>query len=206
MPVKRPVWLAPTLGVVITVMALLYTPRPTPVMAQSAINWVFPTDFQVKIDPIPPKFFSWVTNNGAMLADRWDFTWEGDRTEIHGSLMFLTSNTWRSQHRPERCFEVQGISVESSHTIFIDDAFSAQMVLVSGGPQQATALYWLQNSEYATDDFATRIWSDLGSDQQHWVMVTLLLDDVYPPDSLAVREIAELVRNSVSNSLKGGLP
>ena len=59
----------------------------------------------------------------------------------------------------------------------------------------STALYWLQNSEYATDDFTTRIWSDLGSDQQHWVLVTLLLDDVYPPDSRTVREIAELVRN-----------
>jgi hypothetical protein len=120
--------------------------------------------------------------------------------------MFLTSNTWRGQHRPERCFEVQGINIETSQTIFFDEDFSSQMVLVSGGPHQATALYWLQTGQRATDDFATRIWSDLGSDRQPWVLVTLLLDDVYPPDSPEVRQIAQMVRAAVANSLEGGLP
>ena len=120
--------------------------------------------------------------------------------------MFLTSKSWRDQQRPERCFEVQGITIETAQTIFFDDAFSAQVVLVSGGPQQATALYWLQTGNRATDDFATRIWSDLGSERQPWVLVTLLLDDVYPPNSAEVRAIAELVRIAVANGLKGEQP
>jgi exosortase O len=203
---NRPVWLAPALAVGFAGMALIYTPRPYPVMAQAAIDWVFPSELQVQVDPLSPELFAWVTSGGAEFADRWDFTWQGNAKEINGSLMFLTSNTWRGQHRPERCFEVQGITVETSQIILFDDAFSAQMVLVSGGPQQATALYWLQNGQRATDDFATRIWSDLGSERQPWVLITLLLDEVYPLDSAEVREIAELVRTAVANSLEGGLP
>jgi exosortase O len=203
---KRPVWLAPALAAGIAVMALLYTPRPYPVMAQAGIDWIFPSEIQVQSDPISPELFAWVTSDGAMLADRWDFTWRGDVDEIRGSIMFLTSKTWRGQHRPERCFEVQGITVEESRTIFLDDTFSAQMVLVSGGPHQASALYWLQNGQRATDDFATRIWSDLGADRQPWVLVTLLLDDIYSPDSTEVRAVAEMVRTAIANSLEGGLP
>jgi exosortase O len=203
---RRPVWLAPALAAVIAIMALLYTPRPYPVMAQAGIDWVFPSEIQVQSDPLSPELFAWVTSSGAEFADRWDFTWQGDVEEVRGSIMFLTSNTWRGQHRPERCFEVQGINVETSRTILFDDTFSAQMVLVSGGPHQASALYWLQNGQRATDDFATRIWSDLGADPQPWVLVTLLLDDVYPPDSTEVHAIAEMVHTAIANSLEGGLP
>ena len=203
---KRPVWLAPILVIGIAAMALVYTPRPYPVMAQAAIDWVFSPEMQVQVDPLSPELFAWVTKDGAEFADRWEFTWKGEVDEINGSLMFLTSNTWRGQHRPERCFEVQGITVETYQTVFFDDEFSAQMVLVSGGPQQATALYWLQTGQRATDDFAIRIWSDLGSERQPWVLVTLLLDDVYPPNSAEVRSIAEIVRTAVTNSLEGGLP
>jgi hypothetical protein len=204
--VKRPVWLAPLLAAGFAGMALLYTPRPMPVMAHGVIDWKFPSQLQIQIDPLSPELFEWVTGSGAEFADRWDLTYMGETGKIHGSLMFLTSNTWRGQHRPERCFEVQGIMVETGQTVYFDDAFSAQMVLVSGGPQQATALYWLQTGNRATDDFATRIWSDLGAERQPWVLVTLLLDDVYPPDSAEVRSIAELVRTAVADSLEGGLP
>ena len=204
--IKRPVWLAPVLAAGIAGMAVLYTPRPIPVLAQTAIQWQFPSEMQVQVDPLTPDLYTWVTGDGAEFADRWDFTWQGESNEIDGSLMFLTSNTWRGQHRPERCFEVQGITVEAAQTVFFDENFSAQMVLVSGGPHQATALYWLQSGNRATDDFATRIWSDLAAERQPWVLVTLLLDDVYPMDSAAVRDIAEVVRTAVTNSLEGGLP
>lgn len=204
--VKRPIWLAPLLAASVAGMAIIYTPRPIPALAQTAIHWQFPADMQVQVDPLPPKLFIWVTQDGAEFADRWDFTWHGQFNQVDGSLMFLTSNTWRGQHRPERCFEVQGITIETGQTVFFDETFSAQMVKVSGGINQATALYWLQSGNRATDDFGTRIWSDLGTERQPWVLVTLLLDDVFPTDSAEVRSIAELVRTAVANSLEGGLP
>ena len=203
---KRPVWLAPLLAIGIAVMALAYTPRPIPAMAQSGIDWIFPAALQVEIDPLTPQLLAWVTQDSVDIVDRWDITWHSDAESIHGSLMFITSTTWRGQHRPERCFEAQGITVENSQTVLIDPDFSAQWVLVSGGPHQATALYWLQTGDQATDDFATRIWSDLVPERQPWVLVTLLLDDVYPTNSKAVQTLAELVRTAVAHSLEGGLP
>jgi len=203
---KRPVWLAPLLALGFAVMAILYTPRPQPVMAQAAIDWQFPSQLDVQVDPLSPELFTWVTGDGAEFADRWDITFQGKSGEINGSLMFLTSSTWRGQHRPERCFEVQGITIETAQTVYFDDSFSAQMVLVNGGLEQATAFYWLQTGNRATDDFATRIWSDLSADRQPWVLVTLLLDDVYPPNSPEVQSLAEMVRSAVAVSLEGGLP
>jgi exosortase O len=204
--VKRPVWLAPLLAVGIAMMALVYTPRPLPVMAQTSIDWVFPSQMDVQVDPLTPELFNWVTGGGAEIADRWEISYTGERDTIHGSLMFLTSSTWRGQHRPERCFEVQGIFIENSQTVMFEDEFSAQLVVVSGGSRQATALYWLQSGDRATDDFGARIWSDLAPERQPWVLVTLVLDDIYPSDNADVRSIAELVRFTVVNSLEGGLP
>jgi exosortase O len=204
--VKRPVWLAPLLAVGIAGMALVYTPRPIPVMAQATIDWIFPSEMQVQVDPLSPQLLAWITQDGADVANRWHLTWSSGENQIDGSVMFLTSATWRGQHRPERCFEVQGIMVENSQTVLFANDFSVQWVLVSNGSHQATALYWLQNGDRATDDFATRIWSDLASERQPWVLVTLLLDDVYPTDSAAVQTIAEMVRGTVAISLRGGLP
>lgn len=203
---KRPVWLAPLLAVGIAGMALAYTPRPIPAMAQAKIDWVFPSALQVQENPLSPGLYAWVTQDGAEFADRWDFTWQDEPSQASGKLTFVTSTTWRAQHHPDRCFEAHGITVESAQTVLFDENFSAQWVLVSGGPHQATALYWLQTGNQATDDFATRIWSDLGSERQPWVLVTLLLDDVYPTNSITVQTIAELVRTAVANSLEGGLP
>jgi len=204
--VKRPVWLAPALAVGFAGMALVYTPRPHPVMAHASIDWIIPDDLQAQLDPLSPQMFNWVTGDGAEFADRWDFTWQGDMDQIRGSMIFLTSTTWRGQHRPERCFEVQGIKIEASQTVFFGNEFSAQFVSVSGGRNQATALYWLQSGYQATDDFATRIWSDLDSEREPWVLVTLMLDDVYPTNSEEVRIIAELVRETIATSLERGLP
>jgi exosortase O len=203
---KRPVWLAPLLAACITGMALVYSPRPQPVMAQAAINWVFSAELQVQANPLSPELFAWVTGDGADFADRWDFTWQGEHDQIRGTVMFVTSTTWRAQHRPDRCFMAHGITVESTQIILFDENFSAQFVLVSGGPQQATALYWLQSGERATDDFATRIWSDLEPERRPWVLVTVLFDDVYPLDSDEIHAIAKLVRRAVTDSLEGGLP
>ena len=203
---KRPVWLAPLLAVCIAGMALAYTPRPQPVMAQDSINWVFSPELQVQVDPLPPRLFAWVTKGGAEFADRWNFSWQGDSGEINGSMMFLTSKTWRGQHRPERCFEVQGIAVETSQTVLFDNDFTARQLIVTDGINQVTALYWLQIDHRAMDDFATRIWSDLASERQPWVLVTISMDDVYPPESATVRSVAELVRTAIANSLEGGLP
>jgi exosortase O len=203
---KRPAWLAPSLAVLIAGMALLYQPRPQIASAQATVQWVFPTEMKVQVDPLSPALYAWVTQDGADSANRWDFTWEEGDQSIRGSLMLLTSDNWRGQHRPERCFEVQGQKVESSQTTMFAEDFPTKQLLLSRGPTEVSAVYWLQAGERVTDDFATRIWSDLTPEDERWVLVTILLDDVYAPDSSVVLSLMKTVRWAVADSLEGALP
>ena len=203
---KRPVWLAPSLAILIAGMALLYQPRPQTASAQAAIQWVFPSEMLVQPDPLSPELFAWVSQDGADSADRWEFTWKDGEQSISGSLMLLTSDNWRGQHKPERCFEVQGQKVESTQTTMFGEDFPARRLLLSRGPTEVSAVYWLQTGDRVTDDFATRIWADLTPENQQWVLVTILLDNVYAPDSSAVLSLMKTVRGAVADSLEGELP
>jgi exosortase O len=205
-PGKRPVWLALSLAILIAGMALLYQPNPHTVSAQATIQWALPKEMNAQADPLSPTLYAWVTQDGADFADRWYFHWQEGEQELHGSLMLLTSNTWRGQHKPERCFEVQGQKVESSYTVIFDEDFPARNLLLSSGPVQVSAVYWLQTGNHVTDDFARRIWADLAPEKEQWVLVTILFDDVYPADSELIVSLARTVREAVANSLEGELP
>jgi exosortase O len=205
-PVKRPLWLAPVLAVVFAGMALLYTPRSQTATAQAGVEWVFPPELRVQVNPMSPELYAWATSDGADFADRWFFEWQAEHFRMNGSLLYLTSSTWRGQHAPERCFEVDGFTVEASQTVLFADDFPARLVLLRRGGTQVSALYWLQAADKVTDDFATRIWSDLSPDRQRWVLVTVLLDDVYSPDNAAVQSLAHTLRRAVAASLEGERP
>jgi exosortase O len=202
----RPIWLAPALAVIIAGMALLYAPRPQTASAQAAVAWAFPAALRVQASPLSPQLQAWATSGGAEAIDRWLFTWQGQGQPLAGSFLFLGSTTWRGQHRPERCFEVDGFTVEASQTVLFDPDFPARALLLRRGQAQVTALYWLQTADRTTDDFAARIWADLSPQRQHWVLVTVLLHDVYPTDEAAVQSLARSLRQAVSVSLQGALP
>jgi exosortase O len=204
--VLRPNWLALALALAIAGMALLYQPYPHAAAAEADIRWAFPTGFDIQESPLSPEHYAWITQDGADSASRWNFTVTEGGTQVTGSILFLTSATWRGQHQPERCFEVQGQKVEGSQTIVFEPGFPARFLYLSAGPVRASALYWLQAGDRVTDDFATRIWADLTPDNQRWVLVTVLLDDVYEINDPAVRGLAADVRAVVANSLKGELP
>lgn len=202
----RPLWLTPVLALFIAGMALLYTPRPQTAAAQSAIQWHFPADLQAESYPLSEALLDWVTKDGADSADRWHFTWQDGAKKLTGSFLFLTSNTWRGQHRPERCFEVEGLTVESSQTVMLAGDFSARFLRLSGGPKQVSAVYWLQTGNQVTDDYAQRIWADLSPERPSWVLVTVLFDDLHRPDDQLVQAVLQALRVSVASSMDGGQP
>jgi exosortase O len=203
---QRPFWFAPVLASMLALMALLYQPQPQTVSAQASIEWAFPAQMHAQPSPLTPELYAWVTQDGAEMADRWNFRWEDGESSTSGALMFLTSSTWRGQHRPERCFEVQGQKVESSQTVMFAEDLPARFLHLSRGPVQVSALYWFQTGNRVTDDFATRIWADLAPENQRWVLVTILLNELYPADDDGLQSIAVAVRSVVANSMKGELP
>jgi exosortase O len=199
---QRPIWLAPALAAAILIMALVYTPRPQMGLAQPPPAWDFPAGLVTEPMPLKPDEVEWLTRGGAESADRRRFEWRG----ITGSMILITSTTWRAQHRPERCFEVYGLSLDDSRTYLVTPAFLVRFISLSDddGHVSLSATYWFQSAERTTDDYGTRIWADLAPKRQRWVLVTILFDGVYDPHTTAIQSFYTALHNAVAHGLKGG--
>jgi exosortase O len=198
----RPLWLAPALAAAILAMALIYAPRPQTGLAQPPPDWSFPAGLVTEPMPLRPDEIEWLTRGGAESAERRRFEWHG----ITGSMLFITSRTWRAQHRPERCFEVFGLSLNDSHTVLVAPDFPVRFVSLgeSNGRGLLSATYWFQSIDHITDDYGTRMWADLSPQRDRWVLVTLLFDRVHDPSATDIQALYTVVRDAVAHSLGGG--
>jgi exosortase O len=154
--------------------------------------------------PFTPGELSWLSADGPLSAGRWRFEWQG----YTGSLLLITSDTWRAHHRPERCFEAYGLTVEQSYSRLLQDDFPFRQVALSA-PRRSdryTAVYWLQAPGRLTDDYATRIWSDLSPQRQTWVLVTILFDRSIDPLDSDLHDMYAGLRQSIDVVLQGGSP
>jgi exosortase O len=199
----RPNWLAPVLSGILLVFVLLYAPRPQTASAQALPVWSFPASMQVTSWPLTTPEMQMLDQTGAESAQRWRFNWQG-RT---GSMLFVSSNTWRAHHRPERCFEVYGLSVNNSFAYLVADDFPIRVLSLGKGKISGlySAAYWLQSADSVTDDYAARIWSDLFPQRERWALVTVLFDSAGDPVDLGNLELYGLIRQSVDEALRGGL-
>jgi len=205
-PLPRPAWLAPGLAATILAMALIYAPRPQTGLAQPPPDWAFPARLVTTATPLKPDEVEWLTRDGAASADRRNFEWRGETRALSGSMMLITSSTWRAQHRPERCLEVTGLSIDDSRTHLVAPDFPVRFLLLGDGDghRMASATYWFQSAEHTTDDYGTRVWTDLAPERQRWVLVTILFDDVQDPHDPEVQAfytaIHETVKRNLTNS------
>jgi exosortase O len=199
---SRPIWLAPGLGGVILIMALLYVPRPQPAYAQAPLQWQFPTELTVSPWALTDQEREWLEIGVVREAYRWRFEWR----DLSGSMLFVASTEWRAQHRPERCFEVYGLSTEGSETILVDADFPIRDLSLSNDQlsEDLSAVYWLQSAGQTTDDYATRIWADLAPEKQRWVLVTILFDRAVDPRADEAQALFTALRSTVFTTLKGG--
>lgn len=196
----RPVWLTPVLAVAILAMALAYSSRPQTGLAQPPPAWEFPAGLVTEPMLLKPDEIEWLTRGGAESADRRRFEWRG----ITGSMILVTSTTWRAHHRPERCFEVYGLSLEDSRPHLVTPDFPLRFVSLGDGHGLLSATYWFQSADRTTDDYGTRIWADLAPERERWVLVTILFDGVHDPHAADIRSFYTALHDAVAHSLEGG--
>lgn len=199
---SRPAWLVPALLVSFVIMGLSYTPRPAVGLSQSPPAWNFPAGLITEPMPLTPTEFDWLVRDGAESADRHRFEWRG----ISGSMILITSQTWRAHHRPERCFEVYGLSLDDSHTHLVGPDFPVRYISLGNGKGRnlRSATYWFQSTGHTTDDYATRIWADLPPDRERWVLVSILFDDVHDPNDVELQTLYTALHETIALFLKGG--
>ena len=199
----RPVWLAPVLGIVFLCMALLYTPRSQVALAHTSPTWPFPAEMGAEPWSMTRGEREWLAEGGVDSAERWRFQWHGHA----GSMLFVTSTTWRAQHQPERCFQVYGLTVEQSYTHLVRPGFPVRLLSLSNSTEKVrlSAAYWLQSLDQTTDDYATRIWADLGAQRQPWILVTILYDEPVDPGATDAEALYQALHSVVQNGLDGGV-
>jgi len=95
-------------------MALIYAPRPQTGLTQPPPQWEFPVELAT--EPMPLQ-----AGRGGLVRARWRTIRRAaaalSMARPH-RLYDLDSRATRgrAQHRPERCFEVYGLSLEESRT------------------------------------------------------------------------------------------
>jgi exosortase O len=151
--------------------------------------------------PLKPDEVEWLTRDGAESAERRRFTWRG----LTGSMILITSSTWRAHHRPERCFEVYGLSIDDSRTHLAGPDFPLRFVLLGNGEGSSlrSASYWFQSAARTTDDYGARIWADLTPEPQPWILVSILFDDLYDPNSTDLQTLYIALHETVAHTLEG---
>jgi len=203
LPLTRPAWLAPSLIIAFLGMAVLYTPHPQPAAVATPLMWEIPRQLKTSAWPLSIGEMDWLTNYGkqdSVFASRWRFEWES----LHGSLLFVASDSWRAQHRPERCFTVYGLEVQESQPLMAADGFPLRWLMLgkSDKPPLYSAAYWLQSVDRITEDFAARIWDDLAPQPQPWVLVTVLFDAPVDLRGEAAQGLFSILRETVQKSLE----
>jgi exosortase O len=215
--IAQPRWLASLLVFCTLGMALANSPHTGSqgVSTAAAPGWSFSESFQVQPAQLTNQELAWIRQDGAETADRYTFQWQdpgstaGVRASMNGTVMMLTSMTWRGQHRPERCFEVFGLTIQESVTVLITPDFPLRSLILSGRgtPEPVSAVYWLQSASQTTEDFGQRIWSDLGQQRERWVLVTVLFDRKYDLQEPELLHLFTALHASVKRSLiEGGMP
>jgi exosortase O len=201
---RRPRWLAPALAIALTGMVFLYAPRPQPAAAAS-FEWNFPPELATEEWPLTRGELNWLSERGTVpvSATRWRFEWR----DLSGSLLLVTSETWRAHHRPERCFTVYGLEVQESQPHIVTPDFPALAYLGKANDQRRyTRLATGCSPASVTEDYSVRIWDDMAPQPQPWVLVTVLFDE---PTDLAEADAQALfstLRQAVQHSLGANEP
>ncbi|HUM72548.1 MAG TPA: hypothetical protein PLK31_27290, partial [Chloroflexota bacterium] len=121
-----------------------------------------------------------------------------------GNMILITSKTWRAHHRPERCFEVYGLTLESSLPHLVSPDFPLRFVALGQEKQQPlySASYWFQSASRTTDDYGARIWADVSLEREPWVLVSILFDGPIEPHDAEVTQVYLALHDAVDRYLK----
>ncbi len=149
---------------------------------------------RVALTEAEQRFFD---NATATVSEKWRFT----SGELSGSILLVSSSSWSSYHAPELCFVGSGLKVDRTERKWLTPNVIARWLSLQDGKLSAT--YWFQSPQQTTDDFLSRLWSQVTRRQKNWAMVSVLFDSAKNPDSSEIRTFATTIHNFINRSLNG---
>ena len=101
-----------------------------------------------------------------------------------------------------------GLSLDDSHSHLIRADFPVRYISLGANQGDGQSLqagtYWFQSARRTTDDYATRIWADVASERDRWVLVSILFDDVHDPHEADVEAFYVALHDAVARNLDQG--
>jgi exosortase O len=123
--------------------------------------------------------------------------------KLRGSLLTVASTSWQTYHAPELCFLASGIAVDRIEKKQLTPSVTARWLSLKNN--QLSAAYWLQSTQLTTDNFMSRIGSDITHKNHSWVLVSILFDSYIKPENYELKDFAGNVYDTVKQSFKGEL-
>lgn len=120
---------------------------------------------------------------------------------LRGSMLTVASTSWQTYHAPELCFFASGIPVDRIERKQLTSAILARWLSLKDNTLSAT--YWLQSPQGTTDNFLSRITSDIRHKNQTWVLVSILFDNLVNPETSEIQDFVTAIHDAVTLSLKG---
>jgi exosortase O len=120
---------------------------------------------------------------------------------LRGSMLTVASTSWQTYHAPELCFLASGIPVNRIEKKQLTPEITGRWLSLKNN--QLSAVYWLQSPQLTTDNFMSRISSDLTNKNHTWVLVSILFDSSLQAENHEVKEFAGNVYDTVKHSLQG---
>jgi len=121
--------------------------------------------------------------------------------ELSGSILLVSSTSWGSYHPPELCFVGSGLKVDRTERKWLTPNVIARWLSLQDGKLSAT--YWFQSPEQTTDDFLSRLWSQITRRQKTWALVSVLFDSPRSPHSPEIRAFATTIHDVIDHSFNG---
>tara|TARA_B100000809_G_C15036196_1_gene493848 strand:- start:395 stop:1183 length:789 start_codon:yes stop_codon:yes gene_type:complete len=193
--IVSPVWIKSILIVVLGSF-LLFNKVP-PVTKSSSIDINLPVAWKVqKLDLSSNEKTLFKAQGNTSLK----FTFQ--KEALSGSILIVKSNGWRGHHNPEFCIRAGGHVIKKLQTIKLQEDQPIKWMKVDA---DASACYWFQSPSSTTDEFGTRVWSDIKNEEKNWLLISVVFDHPNeiqnPKVTTLLNELNKTINNSFNTQL-----
>jgi exosortase O len=182
---------------IVCVLGLSFLPQPqvaTPTLSHFAdLNLA---SIQTKSLPLAPVEHDFFATYPDTVAQKYRFEAEG----ISGSVLLVTSATWRSQHTPELCLVGLGFAVDKMEAKPLTAEVWGRWLSLNQG--KYAAAYWFQSSQRTTGDYLSRMWGEINRQEPTWVMASVLFDQPQTIENNRVRLFLNEVHDAVAQHIQ----
>lgn len=185
------------IALIACILGISFLPQPLatpPVLAHfTGLNLA---SIQTKPLPLTPVEHDFFAVHPDTVAQKYRFAAEG----MSGSVLLVTSATWRSQHTPELCLVGLGFAVDKMEAKPLTTDIQGRWLSLNQG--QYAAAYWFQSSQRTTGDYLSRMWGEINRQEPTWVMASVLFDQPQTTNKDQVQLFLNEVHDAVAHHLK----